>query len=83
MKEDAALKQAQKNIEALNYNVNSKIQALFDRFNFTYPCKWNGNSIIVLDEYCIDPPYNSVTVLPNCEGKTKDMFSKMVSIVAL
>ena len=78
MREDSALKQAQKIIASLNSGVSSKIQALYDKFNLMYPCRWEENSIVVLDEYCIQSPYDKVTILKNCEGKSIDMFTKMV-----
>lgn len=63
-----AIKQAEKNISSLNKNVNSDIQILYERMSFMYPCRWEGNSIVVLDEYIIHPPYDKVEVLENCEG---------------
>jgi len=63
-----AIKQAEKSINSLNKNVSGDIQTLFERMGHMYPCKWRGNSIVVLDEYVIHPPYDKVEVLENCDG---------------
>jgi len=60
-REMIALKQTEKNIEALNNNVSSDIQALYDRMSLLYPCRWDNVTIVILDEYVIKPPYEEVT----------------------
>lgn len=79
------MKLAQKHLASLNLNVSGKIQALYDKFSLMYPCRWESNSIIVLEEYSIDPPYDQVKILENNEGKGKsiDMFVKKVIIYIL
>lgn len=59
-RESLALKQAEKNIEALNDKVSSDIQALYDRMSLLYPCRWDNVTIVILDEYVIKPPYEEV-----------------------
>ena len=77
------MKLAQKQILSLNLNVSGKIQALYDKFSLMYPCRWEANSIIVLEEYSIDPPYDQVKILENNEGKGKsiDLFIKKVILI--
>lgn len=59
-RENAALKQSEKNVEALNKKVSSDIQALYDRMSLLYPCRWDDVTIVILDEYVIKPPYEEV-----------------------
>ena len=28
-----------------------------------FPCHWNGSTMVVLNEFTIDPPYDTVTVI--------------------
>lgn len=67
-REQAALRQIEKNMENVNLSVSSDIQLIFDRFCTIYPTKWKQNSIVILEEYIIEPPYETVKVLPGKEG---------------
>ncbi len=78
-KEHASLKQAEKNMAALNKNVASHVQFLYDRMNSYFPCRWENVNIIVLDEYIIEPPYESLKLLPGREGSGLERVSKRVS----
>lgn len=80
-KEDAALRNAEMKISSLNMDVNIDIQTLFDKLHIIYRCSWRGNSIILLEEYIIEPPYTSVKVLPGASGDAAalDRLSKIVS----
>lgn len=80
-KEDAALRAAETKISSLNMDVNIDIQTLFDKLHIIYRCSWRGNSIILLEEYIIEPPYTSVKVLPGATGDAAalDRLSKIVS----
>jgi hypothetical protein len=55
------------------------VQTLFDRLSIIYPCAWQDNSIVVLDEYVIDPPYTTIVVKPGRDGSGIDRLSKIVS----
>lgn len=82
-REQAALKQIEKNMENMNLNVSSDIQSIFDRFSSIYPTKWKQNSIVILDEYIIDPPYETVTLAPGKEGRALQRISSMVSYLCV
>lgn len=77
-KEDTAFKLAETRIAALNASVDSDIQVLFDRLSFIYSCKWDGSSIVVLDEYIIEAPYQSVRVIDGKEGSGLERLKKIV-----
>lgn len=77
-REEIALKQVRKCISALNSSVNEETQSLFDRINFVFPCSWDGTSIIVLDEYRINPPYDAVTIMQDCDGSGIDRVIKVL-----
>jgi hypothetical protein len=79
-----ALKQAEKNLESLNKNVKPEIQLLYDRLSLIYTsCRWMGDSIEILEEYIIEPPYDLVKVLPNKDGTGIDRMRKIVSFIYL
>ncbi len=79
-REQAALRQIEKSLENVNLEVSSDIQSIFDRFSSIYPTKWaKNNSIEILEEYIIEPPYDTVKVLHGKEGKALARLASMVS----
>jgi hypothetical protein len=80
-REQAALKQIEKSLENMNLAVPSNVQAIFDYFSSIYnDTKWRQNSIEILGEYIIDPPYDTVKVLPGKAGSALGRMSSMVSV---
>lgn len=77
-KEMTALQSAIKSLNAINNNVSSEVQTLYDRLSFIYPCLWRGNEIVVLEEFLIAPPYQVVQVLPDKDGKGIDRVIKLL-----
>lgn len=82
-KEAAALKQAEKSIDALNQKVSSEVQTLYDKLSLLFPCHWQDINIIVLDEYIVFPPYSEVKVIAGKDGAGIDRVVKIVSILLL
>ena len=84
-REQVAYEQAGKNIAATNTGVDSSIQLLFEKMLFLYPCKWNGDSIIVLDSFRIDPPYDAVVQKAGTAGDSAGMaqVTRTVSVYIL
>lgn len=78
-KEQLALESAKKNIRAINNNVSKEIQAVFDKLSMMYQCEWKDNSIIIMEQFVINPPYESVTALPNKDSKGIDRIIMIVS----
>lgn len=78
--EDTAFNTASKLINNTNFEVSNEIQSLFEKINIMYSSTvWKNNSIQIMDEYIIDPPYTNVTVLPNKDGLALDRMQKIVS----
>lgn len=78
-RERSALDTAVQSLESINPRVDPKIQALFDRISFVYeldtllsdaliyyryPSKWSQDSIVILDQCTIDPPYKAENIMP-------------------
>ena len=82
-RETAALKQAEKAISAINYEVDHYVQSLFDKISILFPCVWEKTTIVVLDEYLIEAPYTTVKVKPNKEGKAIERVTKIVRRISL
>ncbi|KAJ2806649.1 hypothetical protein H4S07_003758 [Coemansia furcata] len=53
-----ALIQAQERAQRIGVGVSDKAQSIFEALSRTLPCRWNRDSIIVLDEVSIEPPYS-------------------------
>jgi hypothetical protein len=81
--EDAALRSAEKSLDSINLNVKPEIQALYDRICSIYSSRWRNDSIEILDEYLIEPPYDTVKIISNKEGSGIDRIKKMVSFSSL
>eukprot|EP01035_Chromulina_nebulosa_P019412 gene19412-25287_t len=71
---------AEKNLAALNSKVDNKTQLLFDSFNKIYPCRWDGNIMIILDTFLIEPPYNSVKASPDQKSSTDEAGLKRIEM---
>ncbi|KAJ1662026.1 hypothetical protein GGF38_003415, partial [Coemansia sp. RSA 25] len=53
-----ALIQAQERAQRIGVGVSDKAQTIFEALSRTLPCRWSRDSIIVLDEVSIEPPYS-------------------------
>lgn len=63
-----ALEQKRRAVEKIGINVTPGAQKLFDTINKTInEVKWNGKSIVVMNEVTIDPPYQE----SDCHGNEK------------
>lgn len=79
--EQRALETAEKNITALNSSVSSVIQTLFDRINFIYPSEWQGNTMVVLNEFIISPPYERVALRPGGNSESVAGLERLVKVL--
>jgi len=59
-REQVAAVEAEKRVMAMNSNVSSDVQLLFEKLMDMYPCRWSGNTIVILESFRIDPPYTNV-----------------------
>ncbi|CCJ28321.1 unnamed protein product [Pneumocystis jirovecii] len=57
VREQASRKEHQAAVARKGVGVTQEAQNLFDSLSKTLPCRWEKQSIIVLDEVYIDPPY--------------------------
>ena len=50
--------------------------------SFSYPCRWNKDSIIILDQVVLNPPYaaEGAIQLENCNDAG---FARLVKIVSI
>jgi hypothetical protein len=79
-REAASLKQAEKAIDAINNKVGYAVQCLYDKFSTIFPCEWDGTSIVVLKDFIIEAPYQTVRV---AEGKAgRDGLDRVIKIVS-
>ncbi|KAK3242751.1 hypothetical protein CYMTET_47569 [Cymbomonas tetramitiformis] len=56
-RETAAVKAAEEDAKKIGVGVSEVAQHIFDGLAKTLPCKWEGKSIIVMDEVVITEPY--------------------------
>ncbi|KAK9474207.1 anticodon-binding domain-containing protein [Dipodascopsis tothii] len=63
-KENAAVRAASQQAASKGAGVSADAQSLFDALTRTLPCKWVGQTIVVMGDIRIDPPYT----LDSCHG---------------
>ncbi|KAJ1744652.1 hypothetical protein LPJ69_007273, partial [Coemansia sp. RSA 1752] len=56
-----ALVQAKERASRIGVGVSEHAQSIFEALSKTLPCRWDQNSIVVLDEIAIDSPYTTDT----------------------
>jgi len=62
-KEDLALAAAEKNLESINNDVSPLEQNLYDKLSSIFAkTRWEGNSIVILENIIIDPPYHQAVI---------------------
>ncbi|OQR90231.1 hypothetical protein THRCLA_22568 [Thraustotheca clavata] len=69
--------QAEKAIASIGKNVSPMGQALFDALSKTMPCEWRGQSIQVMNEVVIDPPYATNTT----KSANKQMLERVKKVL--
>jgi hypothetical protein len=76
-KEMEALVHAEGEIEAVNYSVAPEAQSLFDRLRNIFPCKWQGQDMIVFENIRISPPYTA----PKAIGGNDDGMDRIAKVL--
>ncbi|RIA91836.1 anticodon-binding domain-containing protein [Glomus cerebriforme] len=69
-REIQAVKETQAALARIGVGVTQKAQDIFDALSKTLPCRWAKESIIVLEEVRIDPPYDidDCKAVPSASG---------------
>ena len=86
--ESKVVEQAERLIAGLNNQVSNEVQMLYDRLSLIFPCKWGeGNSMVVLDDFVVQVPYESVVSSKGGDGidrvrKVLEMERKKLGLTA-
>mmetsp|Transcript_20371 Transcript_20371/g.37821 ORF Transcript_20371/g.37821 Transcript_20371/m.37821 type:complete len:160 (-) Transcript_20371:107-586(-) len=81
-REQASLESSEQSIASLNFSVSPEVQAIYDRIEFLYPTRWDGNAMVVLDQYIIEAPYKAenIVLIRDKEG-TADGLSRLTKVL--
>lgn len=72
---------AEKNIAGINFNVSNEIQSLFDKLAYVFPSYWEGDVMIILDDFIISPPLYDKVIIRNTNTTSvtgKDRIDKIL-----
>ncbi|CAG8701803.1 7858_t:CDS:2, partial [Acaulospora morrowiae] len=61
-----SVKETQSALARIGVGVTQEAQDIFDALSKTLPCRWSKDSIVVLDEVIIGPPYD----IENCKANS-------------
>ncbi|RUP49789.1 anticodon-binding domain-containing protein [Jimgerdemannia flammicorona] len=70
-REAQTLKEATQQLARIGVGVTTEGQDIFDALSKTLPCRWHKESIIVLDDVLISPPYE----IENCQANSSSVAS--------
>lgn len=79
-KEEQALMAAEKNLDSINKDVSPQVQNLYDRMALIFPTKWEGNTMVILDNVNIDPPnYDKAVLTTGSDSSQLEFVAKMLA----
>lgn len=79
-KEENALIMAEKNLDSINKNVTPIVQHLFDKLAHIFSnCRWEGNTMIILDNIVIDAPYDRAILATGNDNSQIDFVKKVLT----
>eukprot|EP00762_Andalucia_godoyi_P002712 ANDGO_03275.mRNA.1 Protein LSM12 len=67
-------------MKRLGNGVSAEAQLIFDFVSKTLECKWDGDSILVMDEVRVRPPYTPESATAADNGPLADRVSRMVKL---
>ncbi|ORZ15728.1 anticodon-binding domain-domain-containing protein [Absidia repens] len=70
-READTIKGVKQQVAKLGVGVTKEAQEIFDALTKTLPCRWANDSIVVMDEVMITPPYG----IENCKANTSSAAS--------
>mmetsp|Transcript_30777 Transcript_30777/g.56019 ORF Transcript_30777/g.56019 Transcript_30777/m.56019 type:complete len:176 (-) Transcript_30777:250-777(-) len=74
-----ALRKAESLANQINDSVSQEAQAIFESLSKTMPCRWEGQSIVVLDTLWIDFPYSISSYRECSDTELVNRVSKMLT----
>lgn len=78
-KESSAIQNAVKVRSTRGVGVSKEAQIIFDAIYKTIPCRWYDNSIIVMDEVRVDPPYTAESCKSDSPGNALELVRRIIT----
>ncbi|EEH57278.1 uncharacterized protein MICPUCDRAFT_47278 [Micromonas pusilla CCMP1545] len=79
-REEAAVKAATISAANIGVDVTAEAQDIFDALARTLPCRWEGRSIVVLDEVKISPPYAECVGVATGDPRAVERVQKVLAM---
>ncbi|KAI8142079.1 anticodon-binding domain-containing protein [Fennellomyces sp. T-0311] len=70
-RESSGVKNMRQRVAKMGVGVTKEAQDIFDALSKTLPCRWSNDTIVVLDEVLIEPPYG----IDNCKANASSAAS--------
>lgn len=64
----------------IGVGVTQEAQDIFDALARTLPCRWDGKTIVVMDEVHIAPPYNDCVGIQGGDPRAVERVSKVLAM---
>ena len=77
VRERNALRSLEKSLSSIGIGVSKEAQEIFNALSRTYPCRWDKQNIVVMDEVTITPPYTPA----NCSGPPNGAIDRLKVVV--
>lgn len=80
-RESKAAEASRRALSSINAGVSPEAQQIFDLLSKTMPCEWKNDSIVVIEQVRVDPPYTRESIVNLEEKEDAYAFNRICRMV--